>query len=229
MQDKEYHNHKIFRAGWLRAAVLGANDGIISTASLIAGMAAINSDYNIIITTGFAGLISGALSMSAGEYVSVCSQSDIEIADLKLEALSLKNNSEYELQELTQIYIDRGLSKKLAYDVAVSLTKHNALDAHARDELGISMHNRANPIKAAIASFFSFSTGATLPMLVALLSPVEHMIFSIITSSVLWLATLGIISAHTGGAKILPATTRVSFVGAAAMAITALIGKLFGT
>lgn len=226
MPDKKHH--KIFRSGWLRAAVLGANDGIISTASLITGIAAINPDPKIIVTTGLAGLIAGALSMSAGEYVSVCSQADLEKADLNLEELSLKNNADHELKELTQIYVERGLPLQLAHDVAIHLTAHNALDAHARDELGISMHNRAKPVRAALASLCSFSTGALLPMLVAVSVPVNIMITSIIASSVVWLTMLGIISANAGGAKIWPSAMRVSLLGASAMATTAMIGKLFG-
>ncbi|WP_057051579.1 VIT1/CCC1 transporter family protein, partial [Bordetella pertussis] len=180
-------HHRIFRSGWLRAAVLGANDGIVSTASLIAGVAAAQASYAAILTSGLAGLVAGALSMAAGEYVSVKSQADIEAADLRLEQSSLKRNSREELEELTGIYVERGLSPDLAGQVARQLTRHNALDAHARDELGISVHNRAQPVQAALASAASFAVG---------LMPV------VIAGSVAGLGILGAVAARAGGAPV---------------------------
>ncbi|EFV86521.1 membrane protein, partial [Achromobacter xylosoxidans C54] len=169
MPSKEHH--RIFRSNWLRAAVLGANDGIVSTASLITGVAAAQAAHEVVLTSGLAGLVAGALSMAAGEYVSVRSQSDIEAADLRMEQRSLKRNSGEELEELIEIYVERGLSRDLAEQVARQLTRHDALDAHARDELGISMHNRARPMQAAVASAASFAGGAALPLVVAALVP----------------------------------------------------------
>lgn len=169
MPSKEHH--RIFRSNWLRAAVLGANDGIVSTASLITGVAAAQAAHEVVLTSGLAGLVAGALSMAAGEYVSVRSQSDIEAADLRMEQRSLKRNSGEELEELIEIYVERGLSRDLAEQVARQLTRHDALDAHARDELGISMHNRARPVQAAVASAASFAGGAALPLVVAALVP----------------------------------------------------------
>lgn len=226
MPAKEHH--RIFRAGWLRAAVLGANDGIVSTASLITGVAAAQADHGAIVTSGLAGLVAGALSMAAGEYVSVRSQADTEKADLQLEQRSLRKNSAEELEELVQIYIERGLSQDLAQQVATQLTRHDALDAHARDELGISVHNRARPVQAAVTSAASFAAGAALPLVVAMSMPLSSLIPSVIASSVLWLGFLGAVAARTGGAPVWPATTRVAVLGAAAMALTAAVGALFG-
>jgi vacuolar iron transporter family protein len=185
MPAKEHH--RIFRSGWLRAAVLGANDGIVSTSSLITCVAAAQADHRAIVTSGLAGLVAGALSMAAGEYVSVCSQADTEMADLQLEQRSLRKNSAEELEELVQIYIKRGLSQDLARQVATQLTRHDALDAHARDELGISIYNCARPVQAAVTSAVSFAAGAALPLVVAISMPLSKLIPSVIASSVLWL------------------------------------------
>ncbi len=222
-------HHRIFRAALLRASVLGANDGIVSTASLIAGVSAAQSNYDTIITSGLAGLIAGALAMGGGEYVSVCSQSDTENADLKIEKNALDKNSDEELLELIQIYIDRGLTVDLAREVAIQLTQHDALDAHARDELGISSFNRAEPIQAAVVSTFSFAAGGFFPLIVAMMVPYNQIIVSIIASSIAFLSILGIISAWIGGAPIFRATVRVTLLGAIAIAITTSAGLLFGT
>ncbi|AGF49044.1 VIT1/CCC1 transporter family protein [Candidatus Kinetoplastidibacterium galati] len=226
MPAKEHH--RIFRSGWLRAAVLGANDGIISTASLMTGIAAANCDYYSIMSAGLSGLIAGALSMAVGEYVSVKSQSDIEFADLQMEQHSLKKNYDDELEELAQIYIHRGLSNKLAKEVAMELTNHNALDAHARDELGISLHNRARPLQAALASAVSFALGAMVPLSVSLFASIEFFIPTIIISSVVSLGVLGAISAKTGGAYIWPAVKRITILGAISMLFVSSTGSLFG-
>lgn len=226
MPSKEHH--RIFRAGWLRAAVLGANDGIVSTASLIAGVAAAQASHAAIMTSGMAGLVAGALSMAAGEYVSVRSQADTEAADLRIEQHALIGNSAEELAELTEIYINRGVSAELAAQVARQLTLYDALDAHARDELGISVHNRAQPVQAALASAASFAGGAALPLLVAGALPLPNVIVGVMASSVLWLALLGAIAARAGGAPAAPATLRVTLLGMAAMALTAGVGALFG-
>ncbi|UOF93955.1 MAG: VIT family protein [Bordetella sp.] len=222
------NHHRIFRAGWLRAAVLGANDGIVSTASLITGVAGAQVSHEAVITSGLAGLVAGALSMAGGEYVSVCSQSDTEAADLKIERDSLNNNFDEELIELAQIYIDRGLSSDLAYKVANELTNHDALDAHARDELGISIYNRAQPIQAAVVSSTSFAIGGFLPLFIAWVSSINKIISFVMTSSVIFLAILGILSAWIGGAPILPATARITILGIIAMVVTTGVGFLFG-
>lgn len=198
-------HHRIFRSGWLRAAVLGANDGIVSTASLIAGVAAAQASHAAILTSGLAGLVAGALSMAAGEYVSVKSQADIEAADLRLEQSSLKRNSREELEELTGIYVERGLSPDLAGQVARQLTRHNALDAHARDELGISVHNRAQPVQAALASAASFAVGAALPLAIAMAAPLAQLMPVVIAGSVAGLGILGAVAARAGGAPVGPA------------------------
>jgi VIT1/CCC1 family predicted Fe2+/Mn2+ transporter len=221
-------HHRIFRAGWLRAAVLGANDGIVSTASLIAGVAAASAAHETVLTSGLAGLVAGSLSMAAGEYVSVRSQADTEAADLRLEQRSLTGNSAQELQELTDIYVDRGVAPELARQVAVQLTRHDALDAHARDELGISVHNRAQPVQAALASAVSFASGAALPLITAAITPVANMVAVVTASSVLWLAVLGAVAARTGGAPAVPAALRVMVLGGLAMLLTAGVGALFG-
>lgn len=227
MPSKEHH--RIFRSNWLRAAVLGANDGIVSTASLITGVAAAHASHEAVLTSGLAGLVAGALSMAAGEYVSVRSQSDIEAADLRMEQRSLKRNSGEELEELIEIYVERGLSRDLAEQVARQLTRHDALDAHARDELGISLHNRARPVQAAVASAASFAGGAALPLVVAALVPGAPLIGSVIAASVACLACLGALAAGAGGAPKAPAALRVTVLGALAMAVTAGVGALFGT
>ncbi|OZI74742.1 VIT1/CCC1 transporter family protein [Bordetella genomosp. 12] len=220
-------HHRIFRANWLRAAVLGANDGIVSTASLITGVAAAQASHAMILTSGIAALVAGALSMAAGEYVSVHSQADIEAADLRIEQRSLKLNSAQELQELTHIYIERGVEPGMAQAVAQQLTRHNALDAHARDELGISLYNRARPVQAALASAAAFASGAALPLLVAALSPMAMLIPAVTSASLVGLAVLGAIAARAGGAPMGRAALRVTLLGAAAMALTAGVGALF--
>jgi len=226
MPAKEHH--RIFRAGWLRAAVLGANDGIVSTASLIAGVAAASASHEAVLTSGLAGLVAGSLSMAAGEYVSVRSQADTEAADLRLEQHALTGNSAQELQELTDIYVGRGVAPPLARQVAEQLTRHDALDAHARDELGISVHNRARPAQAALASAVSFASGAALPLLTAALTPVSHIVAVVTASSMVWLAVLGAMAAQAGGAPVGPAALRVTVLGGLAMLLTAGVGALFG-
>ncbi|OZI35193.1 hypothetical protein CEG14_08790 [Bordetella genomosp. 1] len=220
-------HHRINRAGWLRAAVLGANDGIVSTASLIAGVAAAQASHEAILTSGVAALVAGALSMAAGEYVSVQSQLDIEEADLRIESRALKANSGEELDELTQIYAKRGVAPALAVEVARQLTAHDALGAHARDELGISPHNRARPAQAALASAASFASGAALPLLLSLFAPLPHIIPVVLVGSVLGLGALGAIAARTGGAPMGRAALRVTLLGALAIALTAGVGALF--
>lgn len=226
MPSKEHH--RIFRTGWLRAAVLGANDGIVSTASLISGVAAAQGGHGAILTAGLAGLVAGALSMAAGEYVSVKSQSDVERADLSMEQRSLKGNSADELQELAGIYIDRGLQPQLALEVAQALTAHDALDAHARDELGISIHMRAQPMQAALTSALSFAAGALLPLVLALVAGPGWQMQGVMAGSVVGLAVLGAIAAWAGGAPRMLAALRVAVLGALAMGITAGVGALFG-
>ncbi len=223
--QKERH-HRIYRSRWLRAAVLGANDGVVSTASLITGITAAQCSHEMIITSALAGLIAGALSMAGGEYVSVCSQHDTENADLELERNALKKNAYAELIELSQIYVNRGLSKDLANQVARQLTNHNALDAHARDELGISVYNQAKPMQAAIVSAISFAIGAFLPLLTTIGVSYSVIIPSVIISSIICLIILGILSAYTGGAPIIPATIRITILGTIAMALTTGLGSL---
>lgn len=226
MPAKEHH--RIFRSNWLRAAVLGANDGIVSTASLITGVAAAQAAHGAILTSGLAGLVAGALSMAAGEYVSVRSQADTEAADLRLEQRSLKRNSGEELAELTEIYVQRGLSPDLAAQVASQLTHHDALDAHARDELGILLHNRARPVQAAVASAACFAVGAALPLAVAAVTPTGPLIWTVTGASIACLAALGALAAGAGGAPKGPAALRVTILGALAMAVTAGVGAVFG-
>ncbi len=220
--------HRSHHTNWLRAAVLGANDGIISTASLIIGVAAANTTHQTILLTGLAGLIAGAMSMAAGEYVSVSSQADIESADLAKERLELASDHESELKELTNIYIARGLNADLAHQVAIQLTEHDALGAHARDELGISEIMSARPLQAALASGAAFTIGALLPLLVTLFSPLNQTILTVSISSLLSLAVLGGLAAKVGGANVYIGMIRVTFWGALAMTTTALIGNLFG-
>jgi vacuolar iron transporter family protein len=220
--------HRTERIGWLRAAVLGANDGIVSTASLVVGVAAADATHANIMVAGVAGLVAGAMSMAAGEYVSVSSQADTESADLGRERKELATDGESELAELTGIYIARGLDKSLARQVAVQLTKHDALATHARDELGISETTSARPVQAAFASAGTFSVGAALPLLAAFLTPVGMIGLVVSILSLAFLALLGGISAHVGGAPVAKAVARVTFWGALAMAATAGIGKLFG-
>ena len=220
--------HRTHRAGWLRAAVLGANDGIVSTASLIMGVAAAGADSPAIITAGVAGLVAGAMSMAAGEYVSVCSQADTERADLSRERKELASNPKQEHAELAAIYVKRGLDEALAATVATSLMTHDALGAHARDELGISDTLMARPIQAAVASAATFSVGAVLPLLIVILLPTSALMWAVSVSSLLFLALLGSLSAKAGGAPIIVAASRVTFWGALAMALTAGVGALFG-
>jgi vacuolar iron transporter family protein len=226
MRHIEYH--RTHRIGWLRAAVLGANDGIVSTASLVLGVAAAGSNAQNILVAGVAGLVAGAMSMAAGEYVSVSSQADTENADLKREKNELATDPEGELAELTSIYVDRGLDKELALSVAKQLTKNDALAAHARDELGISEILTARPVQAALASASTFAVGAFLPLLIVLIFPINSLIWAVSGSSLMFLALLGSLSARTGGASMVTAAVRVTFWGALAMALTAGVGKLFG-
>lgn len=226
MPSKEHH--RIFRIGWLRAAVLGANDGVVSTASLIAGVAAAHPSHSAILAAGLAGLVAGSLSMAAGEYVSVRSQADTEAADLQLEVRSLRGNPVQELDELTDIYVARGLAPDLAREVARQLMRHDALDAHARDELGISAYHRARPIQAAVASAGSFAAGAALPLLVSALAPTTHLIVSVGVASVACLGVLGAVAARAGGAPMGQASVRVMLLGALAIGVTAGVGSLFG-
>lgn len=220
--------HYVSRAGWLRAAVLGANDGILSTASLIVGIAAANTDRSGVLLAGIAGLVAGAMSMAAGEYVSVSSQSDTERADLVRETGELSADPAGELEELTQIYVERGLTPDLAREVAQQLSKTDALGAHARDELGISDLTTARPVQAALASAAAFASGAALPLIAALLTP-THLLTTVVSASALvFLALLGVIGAKAGGAPVMTAAIRVTFWGALAMALTALIGSLSG-
>lgn len=220
--------HRSHHTNWLRAAVLGANDGIISTASLIIGVAAANTSHEIILLTGVAGLIAGAMSMAAGEYVSVSSQADIETADLAKERLELATDHQSELKELTNIYIARGLKADLAHEVAIQLTEHDALGAHARDELGINDIMSARPLQAAVASGAAFTVGALLPLVVTLLSPPNQAIAIVSTASLVSLAILGGVAAKVGGANVYVGIIRVTFWGILAMLATALIGNLFG-
>ena len=224
------HHEKHFaeRIGWLRAAVLGANDGIVSTASLIVGVAAARASHDEVMIAGIAGLVAGAMSMAAGEYVSVSSQSDTEQADLARERRELATDSEYEHQELAGIYEKRGLEPALARQVAEQLMAHDALGAHARDELGLTEVHTARPIQAAMASASTFACGAALPLLAAWLSPVAAMIVVVSVASLVFLSGLGVLAARTGGANMLVGAGRVTLWGALAMLATALVGSLFG-
>ncbi len=230
MQRRRHHHperHYISRTGWLRAAVLGANDGILSTASLILGVASATHSHSGILISGISGLLAGALSMAAGEYVSVSSQSDAEKADLELERHELATDEEGELRELTLIYIKRGLDEKLAGEVARQLSRKDALAAHARDELGISKAMSAKPFQAAIASAISFSVGAAIPLAAGIFAPIDAAIAAVYITSLVFLVILGALGAWAGGAPIMPAAIRVAFWGAFAMAVTAGIGTLF--
>lgn len=220
--------HRTHRTGWLRAAVLGANDGIVSTASLVLGVAAAGVNSQGILVAGVAGLVAGAMSMAAGEYVSVSSQADTEHADLVRESKELALSPEHEHAELTAIYVKRGLEAELASSVATQLMQHDAIGAHVRDELGISDTLAARPVQAAFASAGTFAVGAVLPILVVLLLPASAVIWAVSGSSLLFLALLGFLAAHAGGAPVIPAATRVTFWGALAMALTAGVGALFG-
>ncbi len=220
--------HRTERIGWLRAAVLGANDGIVSTASLVVGVAAADATHESIIVAGVAGLVAGAMSMAAGEYVSVSSQADTENADLDRERSELATDGEFELSELTAIYVERGLDEALAGQVAEQLTAHDALGTHARDELGISEAMSARPVQAALASATTFAVGAALPLMTVFVSPKEVIPIVVSITSLGFLALLGGLSARAGGAPVGKAVARVTFWGALAMAATAGIGTLFG-
>ena len=220
--------HRTERIGWLRAAVLGANDGIVSTASLVVGVAAAEADRSGIMIAGVAGLVAGAMSMAAGEYVSVSSQADTEAADRRREETELATDPEAELAELTTIYVNRGLTPALAHEVAVQMTREGPLEAHLRDELGLTEVHAARPIQAAFASAGTFAVGAALPLAVAALVPMARVVVLVSLASLACLAALGAISARVGGAPVLRATLRVCFWGALAMALTAAIGRLFG-
>lgn len=228
MSRSHIERHAGERIGWLRAAVLGANDGIVSTASLIIGVAAASATTEAILVAGVAGLVAGAMSMAAGEYVSVSSQSDSERADIARETRELREQPEAELKELTEIYIGRGLSPDLAAQVAAELTAKDALGSHARDELGISEITSAKPVQAAMASAASFAVGAALPLVVVLVSPLAALIWAVSAVSLLSLIALGALSASAGGARGLRPIVRVTFWGAMAMAATAGAGALFG-
>lgn len=222
--------HHVQRIGWLRAAVLGANDGIVSTASLIVGVAAAASSKSEILLAGVAGLVAGAMSMAAGEYVSVSSQADTETADLAREKIELESDPEFELRELAAIYRKRGLDQETADKVATELMSHDALGAHARDELSITHITTARPVQAALTSAATFTTGAILPLISAWLSPVGNsMMVTVSSASLMFLAMLGAVGARAGNALVLRATLRVAFWGAAAMAATAGIGRVVGT
>ena len=220
-------NHRTHRVGWLRAAVLGANDGIVSTASLVMGVAAANAGSESILIAGVAGLVAGAMSMAAGEYVSVSSQADTERADLDLERRELTADPDYEHAEMTAIYVGRGLESGLAAEVATQLMAHDALGAHARDELGISDTLAARPVQAALASAGTFAVGAALPLLVVVLAPLSVLMWSVAGSALVFLALLGTLSARAGGAPVFRAVARVTFWGALAMVLTAAVGALF--
>ena len=225
---KHIERHRTHRIGWLRAAVLGANDGIVSTASLILGVAAAGTSSENILIVGVAGLVAGAMSMAAGEYVSVSSQADTERADLDRERKELAADPKNEHAELKAIYIGRGLDRGLASNVATQLMAHDALGAHARDELGISEILTARPVQAALASAGTFAVGAALPLLTVLLVPVSVRMWTVAGSSLLFLALLGSLAARAGGASVITAAARVTFWGTLAMALTFGVGALFG-
>jgi len=224
MAEKHYNE----RIGWLRAAVLGANDGIVSTSSLVVGVAAANTDRIELLLASIAGLVAGAMSMAAGEYVSVSSQEDTEKADIEREKFELAHDLEAEHEELANIYIERGLDNKMASQVAEQLMLHDALDAHTRDELGLNRSQRARPILAASSSAISFFTGALLPVLLVVFVPMDLMIATVAASSLVFLSLLGFIAAKAGGANVIKSMVRVTLWGSVAMAATAAIGNIFG-
>lgn len=224
----QLEKHYVNRVGWLRASVLGANDGLLSTTSIVIGVAAASPDRNTIILAALAGMIAGAMSMAAGEYVSVSSQEDTENADLLREKRELEEMPEIELQELAKIYEKRGVSKETALQVATELTAHDALAAHVHDELGINEISQAKPLQAALASFGSFALGALLPFGVSLLAPIKQMVYFQYGFSIVFLMILGAVSARTGGSKIGIAVLRICFWGTVAMGITAFVGHIFG-
>ncbi|HNX68889.1 MAG TPA: VIT family protein [Candidatus Omnitrophota bacterium] len=221
--------HRTQHVGWLRAAVLGANDGIVSTASLIVGVAAAQATRGDVLIAGVAGLVAGAMSMAAGEYVSVSSQSDTEKADCERERLELETDYESERKELAAIYVGRGLSPELAKQVADQLMEHDALGAHLRDELGITEHFTARPVQAALSSAGAFSIGAVIPLLTVLLAPTKNLVPFVVGISLVLLGLMGALAARTGGSPVLKGIVRVTFWGAVAMALTAGVGALFGT
>ena len=225
---RHLERHRTARIGWLRAAVLGANDGIVSTASLVVGVAAAHASHHDVLITGIAGLVAGAMSMAAGEYVSVSSQADTERADLDRERKELATADESEHAELAEIYVTRGLDPTLAKQVAAQLMAHDALAAHARDELGISEMLNARPVQAALASAATFAVGAAMPILAVLFTPVPYLIAVVAGASLLFLATLGGLAAFVGGANAIKGAWRVTFWGALAMGLTAGVGHLFG-
>lgn len=225
---RHLERHRTERIGWLRAAVLGANDGIVSTASLVVGVAAANAAAGDILIAGVAGMVAGAMSMAAGEYVSVSSQADTERADLERERKELATDAKFEHEELAAVYVKRGLDEALAKQVASQLMAHDSLAAHARDELGISDMTTARPVQAALASAGTFAVGAAMPLLTVLIAPGSVLIPVVIGTSVLFLAVLGGFGAHAGGAPVLKAALRVTFWGVLAMALTAGVGALFG-
>lgn len=226
--ERHIERHRTYRTGWLRAAVLGANDGIVSTASLVLGVAAAGTGTQGILVAGVAALVAGAMSMAAGEYVSVSSQADTERADLSRESKELAANPEQEHAELTAIYVKRGLDARLAADVATQLMQYDALAAHGRDELGISDALAAQPLQAALASASTFAVGAVLPLLMVLVLPVSVFMWGLAASSLFFLALLGYLAARAGGAPVMASVLRVTFWGALAMALTSGIGALFG-
>ncbi|WP_037085898.1 VIT1/CCC1 transporter family protein [Neorhizobium vignae] len=229
MSRLHHENHLVSRIGWLRAAVLGANDGIVSTASLIVGVASASSESSEILVAGVAGMVAGAMSMAAGEYVSVSSQSDTEQADLARETQELATQPEAEREELARFYVNRGVEIELAERVADQLMKNNALEAHARHELGLSEITTARPVVAALTSALTFAVGAMMPLGMVLVAPSHILVMAVSIASLLFLALLGAVGARAGGANILKATVRVTFWGAFAMALTAGIGALFGS
>ena len=220
--------HMVHRIGWLRAAVLGANDGIVSTSSLVVGVAAAGSGRSEVLIAGLAGLVAGAMSMAAGEYVSVSSQTDAEKADLARETRELAETPDAELDELTQMYVDRGLDRDLAQKVAIQLTAHDAIGTHARDELGISETVTSHPFQAAMVSALTFAAGAVVPLLVAVLAPPTQVSLVVAATTLFALAVLGGLGASAGGAGIARGAVRVTFWGALAMAATAAVGMVFG-
>jgi len=228
LEDNYLDNHYIHKSNWLRAAVLGANDGILSTASLAIGVAAASDFREPVVLATLAGLVAGALSMAAGEYVSVSSQTDIEQADFEREKQELLDMPELELRRLAEIYENRGLKKETAMTVALELTEHDALGAHIRDELGINEMTKANPIQAAFASGMAFTVGGALPLLVVLFFPLSHMEYYLYGFAILFLGILGAVAAKTGGSGVVKAIIRITFWGTAAMGLTALVGYLFG-
>jgi VIT1/CCC1 family predicted Fe2+/Mn2+ transporter len=229
MHPRHLEQHRTERIGWLRAAVLGANDGIVSTASLVLGVAAAEANRSSVLVAGVAGLVAGAMSMAAGEYVSVSSQADTERADLQRERGELAASGPAEQEELASIYVGRGLTPALAHQVAKEFMAHDALAAHARDELGISAALRARPVQAALTSALTFAVGAALPLVIVLLVPEARLVPAVAATSLLCLGTLGWLAARTGGARPVIGVVRVVFWGALAMGITAAIGALFGT